>query len=204
MARTAARRRGKPAHPLRLRQGYGGPPKPPAKAVVGFRARGTGCSEAARPARARQPAALQRRGRPRWLRSISRPLGGVRAQRTCDRLRARLRRSAVAWAKAERAVARSHSQAPQAQTCPEALRATPTGSAESPAQVPGSALSSVREHGGLPTAGCVCAAMRGHPGERGARTGPPRHRRRADGGRGGRTRVSTPRHFRVIVHPSCD
>ena len=53
--------------------------------------------------------------------------------------------------RASSAVARSHSQAPPAQTCPEALGAMPTGSAESPAQVPGSALSSVREHGGLPT-----------------------------------------------------
>jgi YD repeat-containing protein len=53
---------GNAADPLRLRQGYGGPPKPPAKAVVGFRAGGTGCSKAARPKRARQPAATQNRG----------------------------------------------------------------------------------------------------------------------------------------------
>ena len=75
MARAAALRRGKgtpprlprwgprqQAHPLRLRQGYGGPPKPSAKAVVGFRAVVTGRSEAARPGRARRPTATLHRG----------------------------------------------------------------------------------------------------------------------------------------------
>ncbi len=103
------------------------------------------------PSRTARAADETQEARPPETGGMAAPLGASAAGRREASARSELASSAVA---------RSHSQAPQAQTRPEALGPMPTGSAESPAQVPGSALSSVREHGGLPTAGWPGAVRR--------------------------------------------